>query len=822
MNFALEYLLELQNSIVEVVLKVQGVNSYPISVRFNSPKAVKNVKSGGNFQKNEISNVYYQPLNFTRRWSEHKSWGGVVNPKTKDVTFKLFSFPDNKAVHVEITNSKNGKTHTFEMKQGMKKNGIYESDVISKKIAHHGDSYRFVITKANGEIEVVKDPYSQRQQTLLGESALYDHSLYKWNDKNWYQTNPLRVSRLASKNNGLTPVSSLRIYELNTKTLTKKGTFDGVKDELERIKKLGFNAIEIMPVENTYSFNWGYDGVDKFAPAQHLGGPDGLKSLVNYAHSIGMNVIMDMVPNHIGPDGNALYRTGPYIKGPNAFGDAINFEGENSEYVRDFIVNSAINWIDNYHCDGLRLDMTKFMESDFTMKQIAAEVNYHFPDTFLIAEDGRANIKVDESGNSSDSYTTLHDERVARPLKPWEYGGNSLNAQMHEVSIDRISNRDSSVSLSNLGYDSEWDFAYFHQLKETLYNNVDLDKLFDAMNQSQNRVKYVMSHDEIGNYDGTRLVAKLMVPMLSLNDNIILNDTDRQRASDMSRMKNRSYDDCLYTVKSQKTQLASEKLVRMFLEGKLDKYETSNNGYYWLEPINPQFIKEVLEPIGIDPASGTCPEKIKEMYMKSFSLCKTALASTYSTPGPKMVFQGDESLDITPFRFFREFQSIKDDAKNLQIEKGYNAGISAMKESTLGNINYSSFANEKLNQYSKLCQDLNVLASENPAMTDGHYVQENIVKHHQSKVLATHSISNDGKNEIYTITNFENAAYPRQDADKYYITFPEGAWVEVLNTDDKKYGGVGYVNRTCIISDGKSNKPVNLGKYSTMIFKKIA
>ena len=801
-------------------MKVQGVTNYSIS----SNAILQNKNNFANIpnykQTNKISNIYYTPLNFTRRWAEHKSWGGIINPKTKDVTFKLFSFPDNKSVHVEITNSKNGKTYLFPMHK-INKKGIYESDIISKKYARHNDTYRFVITKKDGSVDVVKDPYSFHQQVLLGESTLYDNSLFNWSDEDWYQKNPARVSRLANKNKNLTPVSNLRIYELNTKTLTKKGNFEGVKNDLKRIKSLGFNAIEIMPVENTYSFNWGYDGVDKFAPSEHLGGPDGLKNLINEAHLLGLNVIMDMVPNHVGPDGNSLYKTGPYIKGPNAFGDAINFEGENSEYVRDFIVNSAMNWIDNYHCDGLRLDMTKFMESDYTMKLISAEINYHFPEAFIIAEDGRSNIKVDENGNSYSSQEALHDERVISPLQPFEYGGNSKSELSHLSSVDKISNGNSDVSLSNLGYDSEWDFVFFHQLKETLYNNVDLDKLFETMNQSQSRVKYVMSHDEIGNYDGTRLVAKLMVPMLSLNDNIILNDEDKKRASDMAQIKQKSFEDCLYIVKNQKVQLASEKLLKMFLEGKLDKYQRSDNNYYWLEPIQPEFIKEVLEPLGINPASGTCPEKIKEMYLKSFSLCKTALATTYSIPGPKMVFQGDESLDITPFRFFREFQSIKNDAKNLEIEKGYDAGKSGLMESTLGSFRYSKYAGEKLKQYSTLTSDLNKLMAENSALSNGHYIECDTIKHHQSKVLATHIASDDNENELYTISNFENSAYPRQDADKYYITFPKGAWVEVLNTDDKKYGGVGYVNRSVIISDGQDHQPINLGKYSTLIFKKI-
>ena len=800
------------------ILKIAGVSykNYNISKPNNN---LKNKKDFVNSQK--TFNSYYTPLNFTRRWSEHKSWGAVFDDKTGDVTFKLFSFPDNKSVSVEIFDNKTSKSHIFPMKQSQRQDGVYESDEVPSKYAKNNNKYRFIIEKSNGEIIKVKDPYSSRQKDLLGYSVLYNHNDYIWHDHSWFKNNPNRVSRLASSKNNLMPVNNLRIYEFNTKTLTKDATFNGAKSELDNIKNLGFNAIEIMPVEATYSFNWGYDGVDKFAPSEHLGGPDGLKSLIDYAHNIGLNVIIDMVPNHIGPDGNSLSITGPYSKGPNAFGDAFNYEGENSRYVRDFIVNAALNWLNNYHADGLRLDMTKFMDSDYTMKQIAAEVNYHEPEAFLIAEDARNGVWVDKNGSYHDSKRVLHDRRVTNPLEEWEYGMRSRDDFMHTHAIEEIANNSENSCLGRLGYDSEWDFMFFHQLKETLYNNVDLNALYRTMEESQNRVKYVMSHDEIGNFDGTRLISKLMVPMLSMSENIILNESDNLRASQLAQRKNISYEQAIDTVKNQKTQLVCEQLLKQLLTGKLDKYPKSVSGFYWFEPVDEDFINDILIPLEINPESGICPEEIQEMYLKAYSLSKMALAFTYSTPGPKMVFQGDEKADITPFRFFREFQSSKDDRKNLYIEKGYDSGIKGVKESTLGSIKYSDYAVGKMNEYKKLTSDLNKLACENKAMNDGRYVTEDTLKHHQSKLLAVHTVSEDETNELYTISNFEGVAYPRQDADRYYIKFPKGKWVEVLNTDDKKYGGVGYINSKPVNADGASDIPINIGKYSTLIFKKI-
>lgn len=769
-------------------------------------------------QINELSNICYKPVSFGRTWAEHKSWGAHIDPKTKETSFKILTYPDTKKVVVTVE-KRNNPDNKKEYELENKGNGIFETSTkIPAQEVEHGDRYYYTIYKDNGEIERVKDPYSFRQETLLGESTIYDHSLYQWKDSDWFKNNPNRISRKADAQNGLTPVKAARIFEFNTASLTKKGTFESAKNVLKHLPQLGFNAIEIMPVENTFSFNWGYDGVDKMAPSDHLGGPDGLKSLIDYAHSIGLNVIMDMVPNHLGPDGASLLKTGPYIKGNNCFGEALNFEGQNSKYVRDYIVNAALNWLDNYHCDGLRLDMTKFMESDYTMKQLAAEVNYHKPDAFLIAEDSRDKVSVSEDGHYFDNPDEPHDKRVLNPLKAYE-SGEGQSESTHCDAINQIS--DSKTSLGRLGYDSEWDFNYFHTLKDGLYGVVNLDKYEKACYCSQDRVKYVMSHDEIGNYDGTRLIAKLMVPMLHLRENIVLNDEDVTRARDLSSLKNQSYEAAENTVKDQKAQLAAEKLLELFLTGELDKYKTDGvTSKKWLNAINEAFKSEVLKPVGIKTTSGITYDKIQMMYEKSLNKNKMALARTFSIPGPKMVFQGDEKADLTPFRFFRQFESIKDE-HNLYVEKGYKTGKDALNASTFGNIKYTTHAKILMQKFKQLTKDLNLINQNNPALTTGYLISENTVKHQASQVFATHARDDTSGNEIFTITNFSDSEYPRKDADKYYINFPKGQWQEILNTDDKRYGGSGNTNTYTIYSNGQINMPINLAGQSTLIFKKV-
>ncbi len=774
-------------------MKIDGISVVNSVNEQRAAGKTENVTNkSANVQITKLSNIYYKPLSFGRTWAEHKSWGAVINPETKEASFKLFTYPDTERVTVtveKLKHDKNAQPKEYELEN--KGSGIYESGKIPKGEVENGDKYYYTIYRPNQEPVKVKDPYSFRQEQLLDKSTVYDHSLYEWHDEDW-KTNKNRISRLANKNNGLKSVNDAKIYEFNTVSFTKDGTFESAKEKMESIKKLGFNAIEIMPVENTYSFNWGYDGVDKLAPAEHLGGPDQLKDFIDYAHKTGLNVIMDMVPNHLGPDGAQLNKTGPYTSHPNDFGEAFNFEGKDSRYVRDYMVNAALNWIDNYHCDGIRFDMTKYMESDFTMKQIAAEINYHKPDAFLIAEDAR------------------NDYRVTSPLKAEEYGGNQ-SEDVHAEAIDKISKN--QASIDNLGFDSEWDFKYFHHLKELLYGNAVFSNFENICINSPGKVKYTMSHDEIGNFDGSRLVSKLMVPLLNMNDNVELYDEDRERALKLSENKHKSYHDALDIVRYQKAQLTTEKLATMLQTGELDKYQGKD---YHI------FADEVLLPLGVKYSSNLYLDSIKNAYSNAFEKNKMGQALTYAIPGPKMIFQGDERADLTPFRFFREFDSVKDE-QYLSVEKGYKHGRDALNESKMGNIKYSRTGKSKCNSFEKLTQDLNKMSRTIGAMTDGTIIRDNTVRHYDSNVMGIHTKGNRDNSELFTVSNIGADRYPNGiGGDKYYIDFPEGKWVEVINTNDKKYGGNGkFMNEEPLVRNENGQCAIKLNTYTTAIFKRV-
>ncbi len=766
----------------------------------------------------ELSKVYYKPLAFGKKLEEHNSWGARINPKTNELSFKIFTFPDAKEVYALIY-KEDEKDIKEKIKLENKGDGVFESDSIPKDKVKEGDKYLFEIHKNNDEIEIVKDPYTFKQEKINGASSVYNQSSYKWQSDNTWKNNPNRITRKSDGKDGNRSLREARIFALNPDTFTDKRSYEGVIPKLKEIKANGFNTVEIMHVENTYSFNWGYDGVDKMAPSNYLGGPDKLKELVDEAHKEGLNVVFDIIPNHLGPDGAQLGRTGPYIKGPNDFGEAFNFEGENSEFVRDYIINSAMNWVENYHVDGLRLDMTKYMQSDNTLKQLASEINYHYPDCFLIAEDGRGGVSVDDVGNYWQNEDEVHDKRVTNKLKPEEYGEGE-DEETHTKKIEEIIK--DKGNLSRLGMDSEWDFNFYHQLDSSLYT-INTSNLIKGAINAQDSVKYLASHDEIGNYEGTRKLAKLMVPKLMLNENVVLGDEDYKRASEYAKTKNKSIEEATNIIRCQKAQFVAEELAIKFQKGELDKYELKPSmTHEESRKLRECFKGEVLRPLDINPDVRMSFSKIKTAFYRSYNQIKMASALVYSIPGPKMVFQGDENADLTPFRFFRRFESVPYEGY-LYMEKGYEPAEPALAASTIGKIKYSPDGKKRMDGFNLLMKDLAKLNEENPALRLGHINKDFVVDHSMSNLVAFDIKDKNSDNEIFTVSNLGVANYREDKDNEYYITFPEGEWIEVLNTDDIKYQGTSrHANKDEIIQgDGHSIKPINIGGYSTIYFKKV-
>ncbi len=211
-----------------------------------------------------------------------------------------------------------------------------------------GDRYWFVLDDGSE----VPDPASRFQpEDVHGPSQLVDPGQYQWQTQ-W------RGRRW----------DEMVLYELHIGTFTPQGTFLAAIDHLPHLVELGVTALQIMPVADfPGSRNWGYDGVLPYAPDSSYGHPDDFKRLVDSAHSQGLCVLLDVVYNHFGPEGNYLPRLAPQIftaKHQTPWGAAINYDDAGSEHVREFIINNALYWIEDFHLDGLRLDAVHAIRDD--------------------------------------------------------------------------------------------------------------------------------------------------------------------------------------------------------------------------------------------------------------------------------------------------------------------------------------------------------------------------------------------------------------------------------------------------------------------------
>jgi len=267
--------------------------------------------------------------------------------------------------------------------------------------AQAADLYRF---RLDGGGDLYPDPASRFQpQGPHGPSCVVDPALYTWQDDGW---------------KGVAAAGAV-LYEMHIGTFTPEGTWEAAARELPELARFGITCLEVMPVaEFPGSFGWGYDGVGLFAPYHLYGNPDDLRRFVDRAHALGLGVILDVVYNHLGPDGNYLkqfsdhYFTDRYT---NDWGEALNFEDPHCGPVRDFFLANARQWIAEYHFDGLRLDATQDVK-DASPEHILAAV-------------GRAVREAGAALGGRSTYLIAENEpQHVRLVQPSERGGYGLDA----------------------------------------------------------------------------------------------------------------------------------------------------------------------------------------------------------------------------------------------------------------------------------------------------------------------------------------------------------------------------------------------------------
>jgi maltooligosyltrehalose trehalohydrolase len=259
-------------------------------------------------------------------------------------------------------------------------------DFVAIAAAAAGDCYAYLLDTG----PTIPDPVSRfLPEGVHGPSEIVDPAVFRWTDDSW---------------RGLA-LHDYVIYELHVGTFTPEGTFDSALAKLDYLKQLGITVVEVMPVSAFPGMrDWGYDGVSPYAVQSTYGGPTAFKRFIDAAHRKGLGVILDVVYNHLGPEGNYLRQFGPYFTAHHKtpWGDAVNYDAPGCEHVRRYVLENALYWIREYHLDGLRLDAVQTIKDDLA-KHILAEIQERVQ--FLARELGRTVTVIAETDENDSRYT---------------------------------------------------------------------------------------------------------------------------------------------------------------------------------------------------------------------------------------------------------------------------------------------------------------------------------------------------------------------------------------------------------------------------------
>ena len=362
-----------------------------------------------------------------------------------------------------------------------------------------GARYWYVLNGA----KKLPDPASLSQpEGVHKASEVIDHSTFQWTDRDW---------------KGL-EMKDLIIYELHIGTFTEAGTFDAAIERIQELLDLGITAIEIMPIAQfAGDRNWGYDGVFPFAVQNSYGGAEGFKRLVNALHEAGLEVILDVVYNHFGPEGNYTNEFGPYFTGKNRtpWGTSLNFDDEHSDHVRNFFIQNALMWLRDLHVDALRLDAVHAIldtGAKHFLQELVEKVRQ------LSANTGRKYLLIAESD--------LSDRRLIDPI---EKGGYGLDGQWMDDLHHAIHTR---LTGETDGY--YMDFSRPDHLVKALRNSFVYNGTYseyrkrtvgnDATDSPSSQfVVCIQNHDQVGNRMlGERLTQLVPFDMLKVAAGIYL------------------------------------------------------------------------------------------------------------------------------------------------------------------------------------------------------------------------------------------------------------------------------------------------------------
>jgi maltooligosyltrehalose trehalohydrolase len=344
---------------------------------------------------------------------ENRTHFRVWAPKAQDVDLVL---QESAAKHARRT------FHPLEAEEGGYFSGAAK--------AGPGACYRFRVNNAEN---CHPDPASRFQPDgPHGSSCVIDPTKFQWTDRAWA---------------GL-KIKGQIMYEMHIGTFTKEGTWRTAAEQLEELARIGVTVIEMMPIADfPGKFGWGYDGVDLFAPTHLYGTPDDLRVFVNRAHSLGLGVILDVVYNHFGPDGNYLgVYSNDYLTRDkeNEWGDSINFDGPNSGPVREFFITNGRYWIEEFHFDGFRFDALHAIREQ--------------SEEYIIGAVGRAARKA--AGSRSIILIAENDLQEVKMVAPRRESGDDLdgmwNDDFHHSAVVALTGRNDAYYGDYLGASQEF------------------------------------------------------------------------------------------------------------------------------------------------------------------------------------------------------------------------------------------------------------------------------------------------------------------------------------------------------------------------------
>lgn len=351
-------------------------------------------------------------------------------------------------------------------------NGYFSGEIAE---ARTGTPYRYRLDGG----DAFPDPASRKQpEGPHGPSEVVDPQAFTWSDDKWRGVS----------------IAGQVVYEMHVGTFTREGTWAAAARELGYLADLGVTLIEMMPVaEFPGRFGWGYDGVDLFAPTRLYGAPDDLRRFVDQAHAHGIGVILDVVYNHLGPDGNYLKEFAPdYFSDryQNEWGEPLNFDGPNSGPVREFFIANAGYWIDEFHMDGLRLDATQQI-FDASRVNVQQEITQRV----RAAARGRGTVIVAEN--------EPQDIKLVRPIADGGYGMDALwNDDFHHSTRVALTARNEAYLSEYLGKPQEFisavKYGYLYQGQRYAWQKKRRGTAGLSLPPCA-FVNYMQNHDQIAN-----------------------------------------------------------------------------------------------------------------------------------------------------------------------------------------------------------------------------------------------------------------------------------------------------------------------------------